>query len=541
MTGLIFLSCLECLSVTIFTHMQTKNPPFKKTSAERLIIAKEVIRRAIEKKVKYRADLDSVLRSIARKDGSAIFRNDELVFAYKELIKDGKIKKNNDLEKLMRKRSVRSESGVSVIAVLTKPLSCPGKCIYCPTPAEMPKSYLPNEPAVLRAARANFEPKKQVVSRIEALEASGHDVSKIEIIVMGGTWSAHSHQYQSAYIKSCFAALNGSKKTETLEEEQKKNESAKYRCVGLTLETRPDYIDEKELLRMREFGCTRVEIGVQSLYDDVHKVCQRGHGTKEIKEATRLLRQFGFKIVYHMMLNLPGSTPKKDIKMFKELFSSPDYCPDQIKIYPCVLTADAELSKWYKKGKWKPYSDTVLTNTIAEIKKDIPEWCRVIRVIRDIPSDDIIAGSKISNLRQILQNKGVVCRCIRCREIRDLEIKKTELVRREYEVAEGKEVFLSYEDTSQDKLIGLCRLFLPSDNIAMIRELHVYGTQTPVGDKGKKSQHKGLGGKLLSEAERIAKKEGYQKMKIISGVGVRDYYRKKGYRLVDTYMVKKIS
>jgi elongator complex protein 3 len=277
---------------------------------------------------------------------------------------------------------------------------------------------------------------------------------------------------------------------------------------------------------------------------------------EEVVHATKMLRDAGFKVVYHMMLNLPGSDPTKDIEMFKTLFSDPRFCPDQVKIYPCVLVDDSELVSWYKSGRWEPYTDSELTDTIIKIKKFIPEYCRVIRVIRDIPSDDILAGSKISNLRQLLQEKGMKCKCIRCREIRNLVPKKVELVKREYETVGGKEIFLSYEDPVQDKLLAILRLRIPDDvlssdhkvifpslkNAALIRELHVYGMQTPVGEKGESSQHKGLGKKLLEEAEKITSKMGIKKIAVISGVGVRDYYKKQGYEVADGgYLVKRLA
>ncbi len=517
-------------------HILDKKPRIK--------LAKQFISE-LKKIPNNRKELERMLRDFCLQEKISMLRNDELVAGYKT-VKN----KNSQLEKLFRKRGVRSESGVNVVAILTKPLSCPGKCIYCPTPKNMPKSYLPNEPAVLRATRVNFAPKKQITARVQALEATGHDASKIELIVMGGTWSAHSHAYQSNYIRACYDSLNESKKSLSLISAQAQNEKTKHRCVGLTLETRPDYITLDELRRMRSFGCTRVEIGVQTIYDDIHRLCQRGHGVQEIITATKLLREAGFKIVYHMMLNLPGSTPAKDIKMFKELFTNPDFCPDQIKIYPCVLTADAELEKWYKNGKWKPYSDKVLVDTITKIKAYIPEWVRVIRVIRDIPANDIIAGSKISNLRQVIQNNNPNCRCIRCREIRTEIPQNPELVIRKFRAGEGEEVFITFEDKSSDKLIALARLYLAKssnriypvlNNSAILRELHVYGEHTSVGNQSKSSQHVGFGRRLLAEAEKIAFENGFSRMAIISGVGVRDYYRKFGYKLEQTYMTKNLK
>ena len=487
--------------------------------------------------------MEKALRAFAKKSAHSTLRSDELLAALKELPKEY----SEQWKSTCRKRSIRSQSGVAVIAILTRNFGCPGKCIYCPTPSGMPKSYLPSEPAVTRAIAADFSPNKQIRMRLKALDATGHDTSKIELIVMGGTWSAHPSGYQTSYIRSCFYALNGgSGGIGSLEEEQKKNESALHRCVGLTLETRPDWVTAEEIIKMRKFGCTRVEIGAQTLYDSVHELTNRGHGVAEIVNATRLLRNAGLKVVYHMMLNLPGSTPQKDIKMFEKLFSDPRFCPDQVKIYPCVLTKDAQLVDWYKSGRWTPYTEQELIDTIIAIKKFIPSYCRVIRVIRDIPGDDILAGSKTSNLRQLLQDKWMKCKCIRCREIRDTKPEKVELVIREYPTSGGKEIFLSYEDPILDKLIALLRLRLPESgedvlfpvlkDSAIVRELHVYGMHTPVGDKGKDTQHKGLGKKLLQEALSLAKKEGFKKLAVTSGIGVKDYYRKLGYREEDGYL-----
>ena len=493
-----------------------------------------------------RKKLETALRQFSKISKQKMLRSDELLEAANKLPDE----LSKEWKFLCRKRAVRSESGVAVLAVLTRNFGCPGKCVYCPTAKNMPKSYLPTEPAVIRAITVQFSPTEQVRIRLKALCSTGHDTSKVELIVMGGTWSALPSRYQTNYIRACYHGLNESKgQMKSLEAVQKYNESAPHRCVGLTLETRPDWITPKEIKRMRRFGCTRVEMGVQSLDDEVHKLCKRGHGVAEVVSATELLRDAGFKVVYHMMLNLPGSNPKADIAMFKTLFSDPRFYPDQIKIYPCVLTKDAELATWYKNGKWKPYSDKVLAETILSIKKYIPHYCRIIRVIRDIPSGDIVAGSKNSNMRQLLQEKGVKCCCIRCREIRSLPIQKLELVKREYEAAGGKEIFLSYEDPTQDKLVALLRLrILPKDNkplfpalkdSAIVRELHVYGLHTPVGNKGKSAQHRGLGKKLLKEAEKLSKKHGAKKLAVISGIGVRDYYKKQGYVLKDGYMVKK--
>jgi len=350
-------------------------------------------------------------------------------------------------------------------------------------------------------------------------------------------------------------------KSETLEESQKKNEKAKCRIIGITVETRPDYIDFKEIRRMRRLEITRVELGVQSIYDDILKLNKRGHNVQSIIKTTKLLKDAGFKVSYQIMPNLPGSDFKRDIKMFQELFSNPDFQPDLLKIYPLALVKQSPLYKWYQQGKYKPYSKKRLIKLLIEIKKKIPYYCRIQRVVRDIPSKDIVeGGAKISNLREVVQKemaeRGLKCKCIRCREIKENYNPKEKLYlfRKDYNASGGKEIFLSFENKKRDKLYALLRLRLPQydknrprhvlaglKESAIIREVHTYGQMIPVGQKSLSVQHKGLGKKLIKEAEKIAKKEfGFKKVAVISGVGVRDYYRKLGYRLKDTYMLKKI-
>jgi len=494
-------------------------------------------------------------------------------------------------ENLLKKRAVRTLSGVAPVAVLTKPYECPGKCAYCPTEKSMPKSYLSNEPAVMRAKLCDFHPFKQTALRIKALENNGHNTSKIELIVMGGTWSYLPEKYRLWYVYACFKACNSSTQNsinskqekikinksikfksqgqttyKDLYKEQKKNETAKHRIVGLTLETRPDYVSEKSCLEMRQLGCTRVEIGVQHVDDKILKLNKRGHLSDETIRATKLLRDFGFKITYHLMPNLPGSTPAKDLKMFKTIFSNPNYCPDQIKIYPCVVTKDSELFKWWKQKKYKPYSEKVLRNLLRNIKSIVPYWVRIIRVIRDIPEESIIAGNKVTNLRHLLDTK---CKCIRCREVgrtlnhlntKTLKHKNLKLFKIKYKAGGYTEYFLSYESRDRKILYAFCRLRIPSKKVEkkkeksinkklpipyflflnpLIRELHTYGQLTPINDKIKLAeQHKGLGKKLLIEAEKISKQNKFTQIAVISGIGVREYYKKLNYKLKDTYLVK---
>lgn len=543
---------------------------------------KKTIQKLFKLNLEDRKDLMAAKRKLAKKDGVEILRNADILVEYRKLIKTGKIKENLELEKILRKRAIRTMSGIAPVAVLTKPYSCPGKCVYCPTEKNVPKSYLSNEPAVMRAIRCGYDPYKQVQLRLRALEANGHQPTKIELIVIGGTWSVLPAKYKYWYIVNCFVAANNykfltlssGKQTDKiliskytiadlkklLIKEQGKNEKAKYRIIGITLETRPDYINEQELSEMRELGCTRVEVGVQAIDDKILKLNKRGHDVKEIARATSLLRQFGFKITYHIMPALPGSTAVKDLKMFKQLFTDKRFQPDQIKFYPTVVTKGSLLYRWWKQGKYKPYSNKTLQTLIAKCKYIVPTYVRIIRLIRDIPGESIIAGNKITNLRQIMQDRGVKCKCIRCREARDKKFTMNSLKLRvvKYKASEGKEYFISFESKDKKTLFGFCRLRLPNNIVgaeetlllhsrmanvlkeaAFIRELHVYGELASSGSD-KKVQHIGLGKRLMLEAEDIAQKNGFKKMVVISGVGVRGYYKKLGYKLQDSYMVKKI-
>lgn len=535
-------------------------------------------------------DLASAKRKLAKDFKIGLPLNSQLITSYNLLISQRKIKRNEILEKLLRRRKIRTLSGVAPIAVLTKPYPCPGQCLYCPTERKMPKSYLANEPAVMRAIASGFNPYEQVKIRIKALTANGHPTDKIELIVMGGTWSYLPKIYQLWFIKECFRACNDKNDnplvilrspakagrredpaqyktglprrsastssgellamTSLLEKEQKKNETAKHRIVGLTLETRPDYITEKEIKLMRQLGATKIELGVQTLSDGILKLNQRGHSVNETIGATKLLKQVGFKICYHLMLNLYGSTPQRDLACFKELFSDSRFQPDLIKIYPTVVTKNSGLYRLWREKKYRPYSKKQLTDLIIKIKKIIPPYVRIIRIIRDIPSQSIIAGSKITNLRQLLQDKGVVCRCIRCREAKDkkFSIFNSQFSILKYRASDGMEYFLSYESKDEKILYAFCRLRLQKDyilpglkNVALIRELHTYGQMVPLETREKTAiQHLGLGKKLMIEAEKIARQNSFEKIAVIAGVGVREYYRRLGYRLAGTYMVKKI-
>jgi len=511
-------------------------------------------------------DLMLIKRVVAKKYSLPIFSNAEIL---KEL--SFKNPEFNFLKRLLRKRAVRTMSGIAPVAVLTKSYPCPGKCAYCPTEKDVPQSYLSNEPAVMRAIRCGYDPYIQVQDRLRALLANGHEPTKIELIVIGGTWSCLPVKYKYWYVLSLFAAANRFKisSSQSLNQfsialplekikkllliEQKKNEMTKYQIVGLTLETRPDFIDKKELEQMRELGCTRVELGVQHLDDAVLKLNKRGHGVKEIADATAILKNYGFKITYHIMPGLPGSTLTKDFRMYQKLFKDWRFQPDQIKFYPCVVTKGSLLYRWWKQGKYHSYSDKQLRDLIIKCKKATPEYARIIRLIRDIPGESIIAGNKITNLRQVMKDEGVECRCIRCREIKNNKdtaegshpLRDWKLTTVYYTASSGTEYFIQASTKDTDQLLGFCRLRItPAKrhyfSCAIIRELHVYGELVPIG-KDKKIQHAGLGRILMSEAEKIAREAGCKKISVISGVGVRGYYRKLGYRLDGTYMRKKLE
>lgn len=530
-----------------------------------------IIKQLLKLKGKNQKDLSLAKRKIAKENKVLCPSNISLLQSYHSLVLKKRIKKSPQLEELLKTRPVRSLSGVVNVSVLTKPYECPGKCLYCPSELDIPKSYLSGEPAVERAKRLGFDPYLQTQKRIEVLDMSGHMTDKIELRMIGGTWSFYDLKYKIWFVKKCFAACNGQKdkkenlKTKKIEDlwkelerAQKKNEKAKYRIIGMSFETRPDYITPKEIIEMKRMGATKIELGVQSIYDDILIFNRRGHGVKETIEATALLKNAGFKVAYQMMLNLPKSNIKKDIEMFKELFSNDNFKPDSLKIYPCALVKEAPLYKLYLKKQYKPYNEKELVETIKSIKKLIPRYVRVERIIRDIPSTLIVeGGARISNLRQVIESEmkkeNWQCQCIRCREIKDSKSKeKIYLMREDYDASNGKEIFLSFEDKNRKSIYALLRLRINLNNkdvlpvlkdSAVIREVHVYGQAASISKRNSLVQHKGLGIQMIKEAERIAKKE-YQikKMDIISGVGVRSYYKEKlGYKLKDGYMIKTLK
>jgi elongator complex protein 3 len=466
---------------------------------------------------------------------------------------------------ILRRKAARTISGVTVIAVMTKPYPCPQSepCAYCPggPPFGVPQSYTGFEPAAMRGLQHEFDPYLQVKSRIEQLSAIGHSVDKVELIVMGGTFPATPKDYQMWFIQRCLDAVIGMESVD-FQEAKKNAETSRIRNVGITVETRPDWAKESHVDQMLEMGVTRVELGVQNPNDEIYRLVGRKHTVKDVIEATRILKDAGLKIVYHMMPGLPGSSMEKDLAAFREIFSDSAYKPDMIKIYPCLVLKDTKAYEWFMRGEYKPYTTEEAAKLIVEVKKMVPPWVRIMRVQRDIPAPLIVAGVNRSNLRQLVQEKlkmqGLRCRCIRCREVGHRILvdgikpdpEKVEVGVTRYEASEGEEIFISTEDMENDVLIGYLRLRIPSKKVhrpeiraepcSIIRELHVYGPLVPVGKRIKKAwQHKGYGSILLSEAERITREEyGFKKILVISALGTKQYYKRFGYTYDGPYMSK---
>jgi len=458
------------------------------------------------------------------------------------------------------KKFARTISGVTPVAVMTRPMKCPGHCLYCPTYQDTPQSYTPDSPAVLRARRCDYDAGGQVKLRLKILSDMGHPTDKIELIIMGGTFLSTPEEYQFQFVKDCYDAMNGSV-SPTLEESKRVNETAKHRCTGLCIETRPDWCGQAEIERMLAFGTTRVELGVQTLNDEIHKLVRRGHTTKEVTKATALLRNHGFKVYHHWMPALPGSTPEEDLEMTKKLFEDDRFKPDGLKLYPTMVVEGTELERWYQEGRYQPYPFDTMINLLVEMKSIVPKYVRISRLLRDIPAKFITAGCKDSLrglLREPLKQKGLECRCIRCREFghrsrEGREIGEPRMTRMDYAAAGGTEIFLSFEDETET-LFGLLRLRIqPSPipamkqatdgNTAIVRELHIFGPEIPLsGRSATAAQHKGLGKALLQEAERIAIEEFQaQQMFILSGTGAKEYYRELGYNSQEDYMSKPLS
>ena len=541
-------------------------------------------------------NLDRILRRHP-KNGATLFSKSELIAGYRHLAT-----RHADLDEprrfldKVRMKPVRSLSGVTPVTVLTKPFPCPGKCIFCPNDVRMPKSYLSNEPGAQRAGMHQFNPYQQTSSRLSALYWIGHPIDKVELIVLGGTWSSYPESYQVWFLTRVFHALNdfgrgtasanptGHLDFASIEEEvdgrrgvadynrivsefarerdperriereetasweelaaaQRENETAEARAVGLSLETRPDHVTEQEVVRLRRLGATKIQIGYQSLDDEVLSLNERGHDVLASRRATKLLRRAGFKIQAHWMANLYGSSPERDLADYERLFSDPDFRPDELKLYPCSLIESATLMTHYEAGRYRPYPEAVLLDLLVKAMTGTPTYCRLSRVIRDIPGEDIHAGSRVTNFRAVaeeeMRRRGVRSRDIRSREIRsfDVSIKDLRLDILRYRTSSGEESFLSYV-TEDDRLAGFLRLALPDapsfiDELggsALVREVHVYGSSMSIGAREEgKAQHAGLGRKLLQDAADEARSKGFARLSVISSVGTREYYRRQGF------------
>ena len=517
---------------------------------------------AILQDIKKGVVLNVAQRAHPKPDGGGFIPKHALVAAYYQMVSSGQWEQDDALLAKIRMKPTRTLSGVTTVTVLTRFHPCPGECIFCPQEDQMPKSYLSQEPGAMRGLQFAFDPYAQVQNRIRSLRAVGHPTDKIELLILGGSFSAYPRDYQEWFVRRCFEAMNGENQDDrpgfgSLADAQEKNVHAKHRNVGLVIETRPDLVTCQALKWYRYLGVTKVQMGAQSLDDQILKLNKRGHSAKETLEATAILRAGGFKIVLHWMPNLYGATPESDREDFSLLWGEGAYCPDELKIYPCQLLENTELYDLWKAEKYQPYSEATLLDLIADIKTQVPRYCRINRIIRDIPSTYIVAGNKNSSLRQDVQRemarRGTKCDCIRCREIRKKQVFSKSLQMHDlvYHPAHAEEHFLSF-DTDDDHLVGFLRLSLPNDttvsgitdleNAAIIREVHVYGQSLEVGeDREGIAQHSGLGRRLIEAAENIAAKAGYDRLAVIAAVGTRAYYADRGFEMGAYYMVKTLD
>ncbi len=521
-------------------------------------------------------DANRTLRSIlARypKDGKGFYAKSDLVAGFRLLIDEGEIDPNPVLLDRIRMKPVRTASGVAPVTVLTAPAGCPGECIFCPDDWRMPKSYIFDEPGAQRAERDGFDPFKQTLGRIDAFESIGHDASKVELLILGGTWSAYSQDYREWFVRRCFDAMNAYGNPDyvpsaSLEEAQRSNILAAHRNVGLVVETRPDWIDADEIRHMRHLGVTKVQIGVQSLDDEVLELNKRGHSVAEVRHALGLLRTAGFKLHLHWMPNLYGATLDADRVSFNRFFDDPAIRPDELKIYPCSLIAGTELYQKWLAGDYTPYSEEELVALLADIKPSVPPYTRINRLFRDIPAHHIEAGVKTSNLREVvhkeLARRGERCGCIRCREVRRQQVREDALRLKvstystdltdeyflQFVVAEDEENGPDAANLERAPLAGFLRLSLPKSPLAgsrafldeiqgnaLIREVHVYGPALAIGNaEDGAAQHVGIGTRLLDEARRISRQAGFNRISVIAATGTQAYYASRGFESGELYM-----
>ncbi|MBN1328024.1 MAG: tRNA uridine(34) 5-carboxymethylaminomethyl modification radical SAM/GNAT enzyme Elp3 [Candidatus Heimdallarchaeota archaeon] len=523
---------------------------------------REIIEHIIEYPPKNANDLAKIKRMVAKKYSLAEFpRNSEILQAATD-------EEREFLLPILVKKPSRTMSGVAVVAVMSKPIPCPhGKCSMCPGGVELdsPQSYTGFEPAAMRGKMFDYDSKSQVRARLQQLKDIGHNTTKIDLILMGGTLPAAPLEYQESFIKGCLDGITN-KESATIEEAIKFAETSERRCIGITVETRPDTCSLQNLRQLLDWGITRVEIGVQILNDSAYERINRGHTVHDVVNAFRYLRDLGLKITAHMMVGLPGISWEEELASYLKLMNDQRFIPDELKIYPLMLMEKTKLYEEYLAGAYDPLTHEETVRRVAEFKVNTLPSIRIKRILRDIPATKVFAGPKKSDLREhaqrYLEETGRKCRCIRCREVGHLQmkgispsVKDIELIKREYDASNGKEVFLSYEDTSQDIILGFLRLRHPSKEkvitevsentpFSIIRELHIYGSVVGIGDVAGITtnwQHRGYGTKLISEAEELARAVGSELILVTSGIGVREYYAKRGFEYLLPYMAKKLS
>ncbi len=524
-------------------------------------VADEILQAALSGKIQSKVDLQKLKRKLSRKYNLSRFPSDVEILGY------ATEEEKEQVGHILRKKPTRTLSGVVVVAVMAEPMECPGQCIYCPTNIPTaPKAYVGEEPATLRARQNEYDPYLQVASRLEQLQAMGHSIDKVELIIMGGTFLFASDEYQQEFVKRCLDAMTG-REAHDIEEATKLAEKAPIRPVGITIETRPDYCRTTHVDRMLNLGATRVELGVQTIFDDIYTAIYRGHTVSDVISATQLAKDAGLKVCYHIMPGLPGSSKKRDQQVFKDLFLREEFQPDLLKIYPCLVLRGSDLFDLWHQGKYVPYSTNEVIDLIADVMPSIPRWVRIQRMQRDIPKRLIVAGPNAGNLTQLVfqraEKKGYQLQTIRYREIgykqraqifrsqKVPDIESLELRVDEYPASQGREIFLAYENPDLDSLIGYLRLRIPSEfahrpeikfhNAALLRELHIYGQSVNLGTTKEGAwQHRGVGAQLLGAAEEYAQKYDRQRIVCTSGIGAREYYHRHGYRHDGPYMTKRL-
>lgn len=555
---------------------------------DKLEIIDEIIKTWVKVKDLDKDKFHKLKNTIYKKYGlKKPFPSTEIIDRFLELIFLWVVQDNANFRKILRKRWVRSLSGVTVISLLTKSFYCPGECLYCPTFEWLPKSYIPDEPAVQRAVLNDFDPVLQIHNRLRALEVTWHKIEKNDVRIIGWTWSVYPKPYRDDFIKDIYDAFTtydemktyiestdlsndkfasfklkawfGLKRSKTLEEAKKRNETARCRVIWMAIETRPDWIDQKELKLLREYWVTRVEIWYQTTIDEINELNKRWHWNKESIKATKDLKDAWFKVVAHMMPNLLWSTPDLDRKSLKEVFDNQLFRPDELKIYPMVVTDNSELTKIWRDWGFTPYDDETLIELTADLEAMIPEYVRLNRTYRDIPASMILAWSKLSNLRQIveerLKKRWIKMYDIRHREIMDKKNDPKDATSHvfEYDASDWKEFFLTMEDKFDRTIFSLLRLRLPSENKfvldvfpelknrALIREIHTFWDQLGIWEKWSEfGQHLWFWKKLIKLSEEIALKNWFKKIAVIAWVWVRQYYEKRWYHLEGEYMIKNL-